>query len=352
LFEQSFVYNMFMEFLKQNKKIIVYCVVLFGLGISLGTIITGNNLRKKNNLIAAQTKPVHSSSVDYKFINPLLGYDTAKATEFGEYQDLQDKLQKKVDSELSNSAITKFSVYFRDLSRGRWLGVNEDEQFSPASLLKVPLMMAYYRVSESNPDILNKSIKFVGGSDINSIETIKGSQHIQVGTSYTVDELINYMIIYSDNDALALLYNNIDPKDLTKFYNDFGILLPDVEGSPQDFISPKTYGLFFRVLYGATYLNRLDSEKALELLAKVEYTNGLVAGIPINVDTAHKFGEYGSVVGGQIVSRELHDCGIVFYPNHPYLLCVMTKGADLNNLQRIIKETSQIVYDAMKKTYK
>ena len=114
-------------------------------------------------------------------------------------------------------------------------------------------------------------------------------------------------------------------------------MLPGVTGTPTDFISPKTYALFSVALYGSTYLNRFDSEKALELLAQVEYKDGLVAGVSNNVAVAHKFGEYGTTNDNQNFVREFHDCGVVYYPNHPYLLCIMTKGSDINSLQRKLK---------------
>src|SRR6185436_16358798 len=147
------------------------------------------------------------------------------------------------------------------------------------------------------------------------------------------------------------LYSHIDQNLLVKFFSDFGILLPEGTGQPQDFISPKTYALFFRVLYGSTYLNRFDSEKALEILNKVEYKNALVAGVPSDIDVGHKFGEYGTLIGDQVQSREFHDCGVIYYPNHPYLLCVMTKGKDINHLQSVIKQTSEIVYKETKNLY-
>jgi len=55
---------------------------------------------------------------------------------------------------------------------------------------------------------------------------------------------------------------------------------------------------------------------------------------------SHKFGE-GGVMGGE---RQLQDCGIVYYPGRPYLLCVMAKGTKLENLEKFIKAVSRLVY--------
>ena len=44
------------------------------------------------------------------------------------------------------------------------------------------------------------------------------------------------------------------------------------------------------------------------------------------------------------VNGQLHDCGIVYYPQHPDLLCVMTKGPDFERLDDIIRGVSQISF--------
>jgi len=84
----------------------------------------------------------------------------------------------------------------------------------------------------------------------------------------------------------------------------------------------------------------------LSLLTHTNFTSGLTAGIPKNIVVAHKFGEAtDDDVSGSIISRELHDCGIIYYPGKPYLLCVMTKGTDFSKLEGVISGISEIAYD-------
>ena len=76
------------------------------------------------------------------------------------------------------------------------------------------------------------------------------------------------------------------------------------------------------------------SEKALNLLSQAKYAEGLSGGIPQNIKIAQKFGEHINLTKTMIqpLSVELHNCGIVYLPNNPYILCIMTKGGtDENN---------------------
>jgi beta-lactamase class A len=90
------------------------------------------------------------------------------------------------------------------------------------------------------------------------------------------------------------------------------------------------------------------SNKALEILSTVEFRDGLRAKLPPEIKIAHKFGERGTRDGFQ-----LHDCGIVYYPERPYLLCVMTRGQDMDSLKEVIQDISFMVYsEVSKSTYK
>jgi hypothetical protein len=40
----------------------------------------------------------------------------------------------------------------------------------------------------------------------------------------------------------------------------------------------------------------------------------------------------------------MHDCGIVYYPERPYFLCVMTKGYEFKRLAAVIRVMSRAVY--------
>ena len=143
----------------------------------------------------------------------------------------------------------------------------------------------------------------------------------------------------------SLLLSNIDLRLVYNVYSDLKIPIPDFT-EPECEISGKDYATFFRVLYSCTYLNEDLSAKAIGLLSKTEFKDGIVAGVPDNITVAHKFAE--RKYGGDDYSlkgSQFHDCGIVYYPKSPYLICVMTRGRDFNILERIIKEISKIVYE-------
>jgi hypothetical protein len=47
-------------------------------------------------------------------------------------------------------------------------------------------------------------------------------------------------------------------------------------------------------------------------------------------------------------SKQLLDCGIIYYPNNPYILCVMTEGTEWGKMEEVISNVSKMVYEEVK----
>lgn len=264
----------------------------------------------------------------YKFISPLLLADVSIVRD-QEFKPLEKRIHDETYDLLNDPGIRTVSIYFRDLLGGRWMGINEDAIYDSASLLKVPLLIAYLKRAESDPEIFSRKILYRGEpEDKKNLEFY----NLELGREYTVEELLHLMIAKSDNSAKDLLLGFLDFKTQNDVFSKLGLPLPTKNAQYE--ISPKIYSYFFRLLYNATYLNRDNSELALTLLSETDYKDGLVAGIPANITIAHKFGQHGTetLPSNAISEWELHDCGIIYHPDRPYFLCVMTRGQVSENL--------------------
>ncbi|MFY9463043.1 MAG: serine hydrolase [Candidatus Sungiibacteriota bacterium] len=299
------------------------------------------------DVISSDTDFLHREKTDtYQFINPLLWCGIDEDKEFGQYQSLKKTVNALIAKKLTDGDITNASLYFRELDNGRWFGINENDKFSPASLLKVARAIAYYKLSAKHPEMLTEKIIYTGTYDNNQMENLKGSKTLVPGQSYTAEELIGYMIQYSDNNATRLLDENMDRAALQNVYTDLDIPIPDFQKDNGDFLSVKSYSYFWRVLYNATYVRKSFSEKILGLLVMSDFTDGMRAGVPQEISIAHKFGEREMVfTDGTLRSRELHDCGIVYDKRDPYFLCVMTKGNDFKNLAGVIRDINAMIFN-------
>lgn len=252
-----------------------------------------------------------------------------------------DVIQWEVDALLADNSAQTIAVYFRDLKNGPWFGINENTTFTPSSLLKVPLMMDILKRAEHDASLLRKKIRYEGREDITQQQFFKPKETLRPGSWYTVDNLIFRMIAYSDNNATRLLDANNGLDRIRDFMAELNI--PFDVRKTEECITVRDYSAFFRVLFNASYLNHDMSEKALNYLSRSTFEHGIRAGLPPGTTAATKFGEFSSTKDG-VMEYQLSESGIVYYPDHPYLLGIVTKGPYHDSLPAVIAEISHAVY--------
>ena len=63
------------------------------------------------------------------------------------------------------------------------------------------------------------------------------------------------------------------------------------------------------------------SEKALRFLSQAAFRDGIISGVPQDIDVVAKYGErvLDGLSSGQFTGmKQLHEVGIVYHPRHPY----------------------------------
>ena len=276
----------------------------------------------------------------YKYIGPLLfGEELCEAKQL---MPIKNEVENLINTYKTSSVITNASVYLKELSNGQWISIGETEKYNPGSLLKVPELITFMKMREKDPRILDRMIAY------NKPLVLKKqayflSKSIEVGKTYSIRELLYYMIAYSDNNATMLLNAQMDLAVFKKIFTDLGLPEPDMTKSDIP-VSAKDFSLFMRVLYNASYLNIDDSEYCTELLSHSDFKIGLLNGLPSEIRVAHKFGE-----ANDGVNEHLNESGIFYIDKNPYLLTVMTKGKDTKLLPSVISDISKKVFEMMER---
>ncbi len=305
-------------------------------GIGVGWLLRGKAVE------VPQISILREPDGKYQLINPLIGFNPGEKEDFAEYEGFEQKLENTLLLLQREGKIDTASVYFRDLETGRWTGVNENELYSPASLYKVAVMFAVLRKSEDNQKLLDERVTFTGSRSLEK----PYDPGMVIGKSYSMRELLERMMTLSDNDAKDLLRDKVGIEVVSTVFSDLRLSEPRLNETG-DSMSARTYSRFFRALYNATYLNRSNSEYALNLLGKVLFKSGIINGLPPEARmllVAHKFGYRLFTDPMSNVTEELHDFGIVYVPHTPYFVCIMTKGFKQTDLMDAIQTLSELVY--------
>ncbi len=331
---------------KDEKKITISRTVLMTLlaGTLAVGIFVGAGMGLLTPFSGTRGDAPEGSEGTFKFIRASIesknaGHRSANK----ELKPFRYKVNAAIEERLEKGDAAAISFYFRDLVNGNRFGIGETDKFSPKSLLKLPLMIAYFKWSESNPLVLRKTLTYAGGE---TEQKIKPAYRLEPGKRYSVNDLIFRMIAYDDAAAYSLLYANLPTNRLERIFKDL-----NVEYDPHqedDSLSLSSFASFYRVLYNASYLSEDLSEKALRYLSKSTFRDGMASGIPSNVEIAGKHGERTIEIrkgGEEETLYQLHEFGIIYYPNRPFILGIMARGDDVDRLTKVSRDITRLVYE-------
>jgi beta-lactamase class A len=229
-----------------------------------------------------------------------------------------------------------FGMYFEYLPTGTSIGVNSTSEFHAASLFKTPIVMAYYHTQErlgidNDPTLTLKSDEL--DSQFGNLWQ-KGS-----GYQLKASEAVRLALEESDNTAAKALVPLIGTVDFEAVYQGLDIALTvDKDGAV---LTPKSYSSIFKALYFSAVLNKDDSQEILNYLSNSSFPDKLAAGIPAGVTVAHKIGDFVEKDGS---GEAFTDCGIVYIPRRPYLLCLVSK-TDEQTARVRMQDISKMIYD-------
>jgi hypothetical protein len=363
----------------------IFCIVVITASAGVGVILGwyGEDAYNASHPPVISDTEIREDSPNYRFINPIIFADDDKI-HYPEFQAFDNSLDNYIVFSEKKASVDSVSVYFRDLNSGHWTGINEDDTYDPANMLEVVVMMGYLNKASEDPSVLSEQLYY----QAKPLAQYYPPAKILPTGFYSVERLIENMIIYCDATAEKALAE-AHPDYINQVYSDFQLPRPSlavdsIDTTVTNFMSARQYATLFRALYNGTYLSWDLSERAMQLLSMTRWSKGLVAGLDegisddadasastnANTDTdtsteknasgqtvsdpdatdstavAHKFGEHTSQLSdGTVVSRELHDCGVIYFPGKPYLLCVMTKGSDFPTLAGVISTISRIAYN-------
>lgn len=220
-----------------------------------------------------------------------------------------------------------FFVYRLTDSEG--YGVSNNEKFQGASLLKLPLMVLVYKMSEDGT--LDLNTEYV----LKDSDKIKGSGVLYVaetGSIYTYRRLVEYMGKNSDRSAYKIMKDVVGEEKLKNYISSIGMKDTDITTGET---TPDDLGLIFQKLWKGSLVNESNKDEILSYLTDTIYEKWITAGVPQTVSVSHKFG---------IDSGVMADGGIIESKN-PYILIIMGQGITQYDADILFPKISKDVYE-------
>ena len=236
------------------------------------------------------------------------------------YEKMSEEFNNGIEKILEEYNDEHISLYIKNLSNEMECTISS-EKMRAASLIKLYAAGSVYENYDNVCDYL--------------------------GSSKTVEELMEKMITVSDNEAFNDLThalgqgNDSEGKNLVNTFcrrhgyydTHMGRLLLKKNQKDDNYTSVTDCGKFLDDIYN----NKLEgSDKILDYMKHQERVSKIPAGIPDDVEVANKTGE---------LSDLENDVAIVFSKDHPYIICLMSdEVSDTEKTRRAEAEISEKIY--------
>jgi len=243
---------------------------------------------------------------------------------------------------------TKFSsihpgIYVYDIDNGDYAGINSDEIFATASIIKLPVLVQLFKSVEAGQLTLNEKMS------LSEYFRTEGSGELQfkaANSTYTIDELARRMITDSDNSATNMLVAKLGSMtDINSALRQWGIpntfiktWLPDLSGTNKT--TAKDMATILYNLENKDFLSDSSREKIFDYMGNVRNTRLLKSGLPNEATLLHKTGDIGKMLG---------DAGIVYTPENKRYIVVVLANRPHNSPQgrEFIVNASSVIYNYM-----
>ncbi len=212
------------------------------------------------------------------------------------------------------------AVEVMDLATGYHVGYNAGAVMPAASTIKVPVMVEVFRQLEAGRFELDRRVTLLAGDkDFGSGELCDAP----VGSTYTVDELLDKMIDISDNTATNMLIRLVGLGSINHTMYHLGLdktrlrgyvrtdnwaVRQALESSPADMVRLLT------MMAKRELVDGWSSNEMISILEGDQINTLLPEPLPPGIAIAHKTGSFFDT---------LNDVGIV-YGDDPYVIAVMT----------------------------
>lgn len=231
------------------------------------------------------------------------------------------------------------AMYYHPLDGGCAVMMNENMPMMAASVIKIPIMVEAFRQFEAGK--LDPQEKHVL-QDEEKMPSCGALNRMHAGLEVTMRDLVELMIILSDNTATNILIEKLGIEHVNETMRGLGLKATVLrrklfdkkasEAGLQNTVGARDIGMLLEKMYRGELISEAASEEMLDIL-RSQKLNGKMPfylhekGIKI----AHKTGEDDGIT---------HDVGIVF-TRRPFVLCMLSNETDVTTFERLIQNVTR-----------
>ena len=228
---------------------------------------------------------------------------------FEEYLNNLEYYKQEIYNTFKGSREVVSFIYY-DIITGYTFSYNEDVEFPSASSIKANLAIYIMDLVSQGRADLSKRLTYTEAFYNPGSGRIKDCPP---GTEYTIDQLLERMMIDSDNVAYTMLLHEFGYKNVQQYWYDLNAETTYKRGAPWGSLSARDGLIYMRRLYSFFREAGEYGEKLMGLFKRSNFR--YVFSAAKDIEVAHKSGN---------TTASMNDLAIVF-DDQPFILIVLTR---------------------------
>ena len=300
--------------------------------LPIGTVVSVKPVENNEEWVEIDSNPA-KGFIEKNILEPRAIH--IKAREEKRVNKLSEKeLKTALDKEMADFLAIHggdISIYLETVDAGFTYNYYGDQIKRTASSIKLPFIAYVMTLVDQKQLDLNTQLTYTAGFKIDGTGII---QFEPIGTQYTIKQLAELVIRYSDNVAYLMLLNHVGEQQFIQFLHELD------PNSPNDRVFSSAHILTKAMKY---VYEKKDTSKNIKLLydwmQQSTFDDGVDVGLP-GVDVVHK-------TGWMPMYTVSNDISLVKDKENPYYLTIMTVGYDESYSEKSISDLAAIIDNVM-----
>ena len=258
-----------------------------------------------------------------------------------------NELKKNIE-EVVNQSGEKVSIIIKRINNSKdIICYNSNQKMISASIIKVPIMLAMLEEIRKNKFALDEKILIKKEEILDDTEVFEDDE-----LYYSIEELINWMIIKSDNTATNVLIKLLGMKKINAYICDvlklnstilerYMLDYKAIKNGLNNYTSQEDLLVVFTKLFNKEILTEELCNKAIEILYNQRYQNQVMRYIYQPVRYAHKTG---------VLEYLNHDVGVMEINNDFYYIGISVYNCkNKEGNKKLVGKLGKMIYNYLSK---
>ncbi len=247
------------------------------------------------------------------------------------YEDISVEQQTDFDELVSNLRKYKgqYSLYIKNLEdHAEEYRYQENKKYYAASLYKVPVAVSILKEIDRGNISLDTKVEYKKEDTADGTGVI---YHSPTGTKYSVESILSFLLKQSDNTGQNILMRSFSK---TTSEQAFSLVNRLSDFHAKNITSAKEYSDFLMTIYEGDYLTEESKGYLFDLMSNTSFDDWIADKFNKDMIFAHKIGSW---------PGSFHDCGILFYPDKKYVLCMMSENSTLEEFKLVSEDVAEFM---------